>query len=65
MSEAEVLYRVGPPDHETPYYGHHHELTGKIWYYIPDGDFSGDWFTEINFGSRGRIRDLRRFKPPR
>jgi len=63
MSEAEVLYRLGPYDHEAIYHDGHRYVQKKIWYYIPDGSYSGDWITEITFDSGGRIRELNRFKP--
>ena len=63
MSEAEVLYRLGPYDHEAIYSDGHHGYLRKVWYYIPDGHYSGEWITEITFDGRGKIRDLNRFKP--
>ena len=62
MSQAEVEYRVGPPDRESVFHGGYHGGTTKIiWYYIPDGP--NGWITEIIFDARGRIKDTRRYKP--
>lgn len=62
MSEAEVLLRLGPYDHEAMYFDHH-AVVRKVWYYIPDGTYSGDWITEITFDSRGRVSRLDRYRP--
>jgi len=61
MSQAEVLYRVGPPDRETVFDGGHHGVTRVIWYYIPHRP--NGWITEIIFDSHGRIKDTKRYKP--
>ena len=63
MSEAEVLYRVGKSDHEVIVYGPYHSIHKKIWYYIPDGSYSGDWLTEIVFDRHGRIIAIERTRP--
>lgn len=62
MSEAEVLVRLGPYDHEAVYFDHY-AVVRKVWYYIPDGTYSGDWITEITFDARGRVRKLDRYRP--
>lgn len=57
MSQAEVEYRVGPPDRESVFDGGFHGGPTKIiWYYIPDNP--NGWITEIIFDSHGRIRDI-------
>lgn len=61
MSQAEVLYRVGPPDQESVFGDGIYGASKIIWYYIPNN--SDDWITEIIFDSNGRIRDTRRYKP--
>jgi len=61
MSQAEVLYRVGPPDHETVFGGSIHGITRVIWYYIPQNP--NGWITEIIFDSHGRIKNTKRYKP--
>ena len=35
MSEAEVLYRLGSPDHETVRSDYHHNILRKTWFFIP------------------------------
>ncbi len=61
MSQAEVEYRVGPPDRESVLGDGIHGPTRIIWYYIPDA--ANGWISEIIFDSHGRIRDLKRYKP--
>lgn len=65
MSEAEVLYRIGPYDHETIAYGYYHNILHKIWYYIPQkGEVSNkEWITEIRFNGDGQVIALDRYKP--
>ena len=60
MSEAEVLYRLGVPDHETSQTDHYHNILRKTWFYIPQQQGSGKWITEIEFDRRGNIVDLAR-----
>lgn len=61
MSQAEVLYRVGPPDRESVFGDGIHGASRIIWYYIPSN--SRGWITEIIFDSNGVIRDTKRYKP--
>ena len=62
MNEAEVLYRLGPYDHETVTYGYYDTIRGKTWFYIPaDSEVSNrQWITEIRFDSSGRISSMER-----
>ncbi len=63
MSQAEVLYRVGPPDRESVFDGGYHGGPTKIiWYYIPARSASA-WITEIIFDGNGEIQDTKRYKP--
>jgi len=62
MSEAEVLYRVGKFYHESIASDYHHNITRKIWYYIPKKSTSKNWITEIEFDSRGLIQQLERYR---
>lgn len=57
MSEAEVLYRLGPYDHETVATGYYNNILHKTWYYIPapDEDSNRKWITEIRFDGNGRV----------
>ena len=65
MSEAEVLYRIGPYDHETVAYDYFHNILHKTWYYIPDKGEVGNkkWITEIHFNRDGQVTALDRYKP--
>ncbi len=60
MSEAEVLYRVGAPDHESLFLDYNHNLLHKVWYYIPAGTASNSWITEITFDHAGAVQSLER-----
>lgn len=60
MSEAEVLYRVGTPDHESLYMDYHHNVLRKVWYYIPARTASNAWITEITFDHAGVVQSLQR-----
>ena len=62
MSEAEVLYRFGPYDHETIRSDTYNYVLEKTWYYIPANGSTNDWITEIRFNSKGKIVDLERYK---
>ena len=61
MSEAEVLLRVGPPDRETVI--NNFFVYKKIWYYIPDGHYSGDYLTKLNFDIHDNVSSIERIKP--
>jgi len=60
MSEAEVLYRIGAPDHETVRTDYHHNILRKSWFFIPAQKSTDKWITEIEFDSNGRIINLDR-----
>jgi len=62
MSEAEVLYRVGPFDHQSISSDYYQNVIRKIWYYIPDRQTSDSWITEIEFDNRGVIQSLKRYR---
>lgn len=62
MSEVEVLSRVGEPDRERVI--DNHFMYRMIWYYVPDGDYSGDWSTTITFDANGRVVSIRRERFP-
>lgn len=65
MSEAEVLYRLGPYDHETVAVGLYNNVLHKTWYYIPlpDENSNRKWITEIRFDGNGRVITRDRYKP--
>jgi hypothetical protein len=60
MSEAEVLYRLGPPDHETVKSDYHDSILRKTWFFMPMQQSNGKWITEIEFDANGRIINLDR-----
>ena len=62
MSEAEVLYKFGPYDHETVRTDYHHYVLEKIWFYIPGPSSNDKWITEIRFDSKGKIKYLDRYR---
>lgn len=62
MTEAEVLYRLGPYDHETVYSDYYHLPIRKRWAYLPAHGRRG-WVTEITFDHRGRIQQIERYRP--
>jgi hypothetical protein len=62
MTEAEVLYRVGPYDHQSVFTDYHHSVVRKVWYYIPRHDDSDGWITEIEFDQHGIVQSLERYR---
>lgn len=64
MSEAEILYRLGPYDHETVTYGRFYTIFQKTWYYIPDREETSNhrWITEIQFDAGGLVTGLDRYR---
>lgn len=64
MNEAEVLYRLGPYDHETVTYGDYDRILRKTWYYLPAPHevSNRQWITEIRFNGAGKIIHLDRYK---
>ncbi|MCG3202867.1 MAG: hypothetical protein NFCOHLIN_02753 [Gammaproteobacteria bacterium] len=62
MTEAEVLYRLGPYDYETVYSDYYHLPIRKRWAYLPAYGKRG-WVTEITFDHRGRIQQIERYRP--
>jgi len=63
MNEAEVIYRIGPPDHETVYNDYYGHIQRKVWYYIPERKSSRRWLSIITFDGHGIITELRRERP--
>ena len=64
MTEAEVLYKFGPSDHETIRSDRLDFILSKTWFYIPVRSSTDKWITEIKFDSNGRLikRDRYRVK---
>ena len=65
MTEAEILYRIGPPDHETVLTDYHHFVIRKTWFYIPNKNQSSSkrWISEIRFDAFGHVVNLKRYRP--
>lgn len=65
MSEAEVLYRLGPYDYENVAADNYNNIQHKTWYYIPAHDENSNrkWITEIRFDNNGRVIARDRYKP--
>ena len=62
MSEAEVLYRVGPFDYESIISDGYHAPFRKVWYYIPAQKRSNAWITEIVINGSGEVESLERYR---
>ena len=62
MTEAEVLYKFGPSDHETIRSDRLDFILSKTWFYIPDRSDSEKWITEIKFDSNGRLIKRERYR---
>ena len=64
MSEAEILYRLGPYDHETIAHDYYQNIMHKTWFYIPtQSEVSNrQWITEIKFNSQGVVTQLNRYR---
>lgn len=62
MSEAEVLYRLGPYDHETVYTDYYRFPIRKRWAYLPAPGRRG-WITEITFNHSGQVDRIDRYRP--
>jgi hypothetical protein len=64
MSEAEILYKFGPSDHETMRSDRLNFVLSKTWFYIPIRSSNDKWITEIKFDSNGKLikRDRYRVK---
>lgn len=62
MTEAEVLYRIGPFDHETIRSDQYNSILSKTWFYIPDKKSTDSWISEFRFDSRGRLISRDRYR---
>lgn len=62
VSEAEVLYRLGPPDHETINDDCYHKVLNKTWFYIPANKGSNKWISEFRFNANGRLISKDRYR---
>ena len=62
MSEAEVLYLLGPYDHSTIRSDRYDYIFDRTWYYIPDKNGTGKWITEVRFNASGKLIDRDRYR---
>ncbi len=62
MSEAEVLYRLGPYDHRTVESDRYNDIFSKTWFYIPSQRNTNKWITELRFNSAGRLVSRERYR---
>ena len=64
MTEAEILYKFGPSDHETIRSDRLDYTLSRTWFYIPVRNSNNKWITEIKFDSNGKLikRDRYRVK---
>ncbi len=62
MSEAEVIYRLGPCDHEVVYQDPRNYLLRKVCYYLPGPRPSGGWITEVRYDHGGQVTALARYR---
>ncbi len=62
ISEAEVLYKFGSPDHETINSDYHNYILNKIWFYIPKKNNANKWITEFKFNANGRLISKDRYR---
>jgi hypothetical protein len=62
ITEAEVLYKFGSPDHETINSDYHHYIISKTWFYIPAQNASDKWITEFKFNGNGKLISKDRYR---
>lgn len=62
ITEAEVLYRFGAPDHETINSDHRNFIQSKTWFYIPAKSGSNKWITEFKFNGNGKLISKDRYR---
>ncbi len=62
ITEAEVLYKFGPFDHETINSDYRHHVLSKTWFYIPKRNGSNKWITEFKFNGNGKLISKDRYR---
>jgi hypothetical protein len=62
MTEAEVLYRIGPYDHETIKSDRYNYILRKTWFYIPPQNSTHKWITELKFDANGVLISRDRYR---
>ena len=61
-SEAEVLFKLGPPDHETINDDCYNNVLNKTWFYIPARKGTNKWISEFRFNGNGRLISKDRYR---
>lgn len=62
ITEAEVLYKFGEPDHESVNSDYHHYIISKTWSYIPKQNDFNKWITEFRFNGNGKLVSKDRYR---
>jgi hypothetical protein len=62
ITEAEVLYKFGAPDHETVNSDFHRNILSKTWFYIPKKNGTNKWISEFKFDGNGRLITKDRYR---
>lgn len=62
MTEAEVLYRIGPSDHETIRGDRYNYILSKTWFYIPAQNSTDKWISELKFDANGVLISRDRYR---
>lgn len=62
VSEAEILYKLGPPDHETINDDCYNNVLNKTWFYIPKRKGSNKWISEFRFNGNGKLISKDRYR---
>jgi len=62
ITEAEVLYKFGVPDHETINSDSYHHVLNKTWSYIPKKNEFNKWITEFKFNGNGKLMAKNRYR---
>lgn len=62
ITEAELLYKFGAPDHETVNSDRYNYILSKTWFYIPEKNDSNKWVSEFRFNGNGRLISKDRYR---
>ncbi len=62
ITEAEVLYKFGSPDHETINSDHYQHILSKTWFYLPKRNGTNKWISEFRFNGNGRLLSKDRYR---
>jgi len=65
MTEAEILYRAGPPDYESVATDRYDSVLRRVWFYMPPQPSGDAWISEIEFDRGGIVQQLRRYRARR